>query len=128
MSNGVTYDTGALLAAERGDRRMWLRHARLLERGITPTVPAPVLAEAWRGGPRAANLARLLVACEIEPLTDDQARRVGELAGRTRQRDIVDLAVVEGAARRGDGILTSDPGDLGTIARAASARLVIEPI
>lgn len=128
MTTGVTYDAGALLAAERGDRRMWLRHARFLARGIAPTVPAPVLAQVWRGGTRVTNLARLLVACEIEALTDAQARRVGELAGRTRRSDIVDLAVVEGAARRGDGIVTSDPDDLRAIAHAASVRLAIEPI
>ena len=46
---GVTYDTGALVAAELNDRRMWALHAGFLAEEVAPTVPAPVLAEAWRG-------------------------------------------------------------------------------
>ena len=49
---GVTYDTGALVAAERNDRAMWALHAGFLAEEVVPTVPAPVLAEAWRGGGR----------------------------------------------------------------------------
>ena len=41
---GITYDTGVLIAAERGDRRVWALHRRSLERGMVPTVPAG----AWR--------------------------------------------------------------------------------
>jgi len=33
---GVTYGTGALIAAERNDRRMWALHAGLLDEEITP--------------------------------------------------------------------------------------------
>jgi hypothetical protein len=53
---GVTYDTGALVAADRGERRQWARHRALLARRDIPTVPAPVLAQAWRGGSRQALL------------------------------------------------------------------------
>ena len=56
---GVTYDTGALIAAERNDRRMWALHAGLLAEEVVPVVPVPVLAEAWRGGARQASLVRL---------------------------------------------------------------------
>ncbi len=44
---GVTYDTGALIAAERNDRRMWSLHAGFLAEEVAPVVPAPVLAGAW---------------------------------------------------------------------------------
>ena len=125
---GVTYDTGALLAAGRGDRRMRVLHARLTARGIVPVVPTPVLAQVWREGPRHANLARLLAVCDSEALSEAQARRVGVLAGKARHSDIVDLTVVEGATRRGDGIVTSNARDIEAIARAAGARLVIEHI
>lgn len=107
---------------------MRVLHARLLAQDIVPTVPAPVLAEAWRGSPRQVHLATLLSTCAVEPLTDAQARRVGVLAGKARHDDVVDATVVEGAARRGDAIVTSDPGDLRAIARAAAADLVIEPV
>jgi hypothetical protein len=109
---GVTYDTGALLAAERNDRQMWALHAGFLSEEVAPTVPAPVLAQAWRGGSRQASLIRLLVPCRVEPLSEVVARAVGALAGASRHHDIVDVAVVEGAARRGDGIVTSEPDDL----------------
>ena len=53
---GVTYDTGALVAAERNNRRMWALHAGFLAEEVVPIVPAPVMAEAWRGGARQASL------------------------------------------------------------------------
>jgi len=55
---GVTYDTGALVAAERDDRRMWALHMGFIALEVVPVVPAPVVAKAWRGGARQANLAR----------------------------------------------------------------------
>lgn len=67
---GVTYDTGALIAAERNNRRMWALRAGLLAEEVAPIVPAPVLAEAWRGGPRQANVARLLSMCAVEWMTE----------------------------------------------------------
>jgi len=128
MMNGVTYDTGALIAAERDDRRMWALHAAFLSREVEPVVPAPVLAEAWRGGARQAKLARLLALCAVEALDSVAARRVGVLAGRADHDDIVDVAVVEGAIRRGDAIVTADRGHLEKIATAARRRLRIEDV
>lgn len=122
---GVTYDTGALLAAERNDRRMWALHAGFLAEEAVPTVPAPALAEAWRGGPRQASLSRLLAMCDVEPMTEDQARRVGVLAGKARHDDVVDLAVVEGAIRRGDAVVTSDADHIQRIVDAVRTRLRI---
>jgi len=119
---GITYDTGALFAAEKDHREMWLLHMSYVDLDVLPTVPAPVLAEAWRGDVRQARLARLLRGCAIEALTEAQARRVGVLAGRAKRSDIVDVTVVEGAVRRGDAIVTSDPRDIEAIAHATSAR------
>ena len=78
---GVTYDTGVLVAAERHDRRAWALHAGFLAEGVLPTVPAPVLAEAWRRGARQASLARVLIVCEKDAMDEQQARRVGVLSG-----------------------------------------------
>jgi hypothetical protein len=44
----VVYDAGALIAAERNDRRMWLEHRVRLELGIVPAVPSPVVAQVSR--------------------------------------------------------------------------------
>jgi len=123
---GVTYDTGALVAADRGERRMWARHRSLLARREVPTAPAPVVAQAWRGGSRQALLARLLVGCDVEPLDNEQARAVGALAARAEVTDIVDVTVVEGALRRHDLVASSDPDDLRSIADAIGRRLEID--
>lgn len=125
---GVTYDTGALLAAERNDRRMWALHAGLLAEEVVPVVPAPVLAEAWRGGARQASLSRLLAMCEVEPMSEEQARRVGILAGKADHDDVVDVTVAEGAIRRGDAVVTSNEDDIRRIADAAPAKLRIAGI
>ena len=126
--NGVTYDTRALIAADRNDRRMWALHAGFLALEVSPTVATPVLAEAWRGGPRQASLARLLALCITEPLTDGQAKAVGALAARAGHDDIVDVTVVEGAVRRHDAVITSNPTHVRKIADAVRARLTIETI
>ncbi len=78
---GITYDTGALLAAERGNRTLWALHRRALERGIRPTVPAGVLAQAWRGGPQ-AELSRFLAGCRVEALTEAASRVTGAACAR----------------------------------------------
>lgn len=123
---GVTYDTGALVAADRGERRLWVRHKALLALREVPTVPAPVVAQTWRGGRRQALLARLLVGCKIEALDDQQARMVGALAARASATDIVDATVVEGALRRHDLVVSSDSDDLRAIAGAASRHIEVE--
>jgi hypothetical protein len=124
---GVTYDTGALIAADRRERRVWARHRALLAIREVPTVPAPVLAQSWRGGSRQALLSRLLAGCDVEPLDDGQARTVGSLlAARAATGDIVDACVVEGALRRHDLVVSSDEDDLQAIAAAVSRRLEVD--
>lgn len=123
---GVTYDSGALIAAERSERRMWARHRAFLATRVVPTVPAGTVAQTWRGGSRQAMLSRLLVGCDIEALDEDQARRVGPLAAKASATDIVDVSVVEGALRRVDMVITSDREDLQAIAAAAGRSLQVE--
>jgi hypothetical protein len=71
----------AVTTALFANRRMWALHAGYLTEEVIPAVPAPVLAEAWRGGSRQANLVRFLRMCDIEPMTEDLARQVGVQAG-----------------------------------------------
>jgi predicted nucleic acid-binding protein len=114
---GVTYDTGALIAAERDSRSVWRLHRRLIERGMNPTLPAVVLGQAWRGGPQ-ARLSRLVHGCLIEPFTERQARAAGAALARSGSSDLIDAAVVMTALERNDMIVTSDPDDLRRIASA----------
>lgn len=124
---GVTYDTGALVAADRGERQQWARHRALLARREIPVIPAPVVAQAWRGGgARQALLARLIAGCRVESLDDTRARATGTLAARAATPDVVDACVVEGALRRHDLVISSDPGDLRAIAAATGHHLEID--
>jgi hypothetical protein len=125
---GVTYDTGALVAAERNSRRMWALHAGYLAEDVIPVVPAPVLAEAWRGGSRQASLVRFLRMCDVEPMSEELARQVGVLAGASGHDDIVDVAVTEGAIRRGDAVVTSNVTHIRKVAEAVRAELRVESI
>jgi hypothetical protein len=126
--NGVTYDTGALVAADHNDRRMWALHAGFLAEEVSPTVPAPVLAQAWRGGSRQASLVRFLALCSLEPMSEHQAKSVGILAGKANHDDIVDVAVVEGAIRRRDAVVTSNRSHIRKVTDAVGAKIAIEPI
>jgi hypothetical protein len=126
-SDGLTYDTGALIAADRSDRLLWSLHRAALTRGLVPTVPAGVLGEAWRGGPQ-PQLSRLLQGCLTEPLTETHARAVGVLAARSGIADTVGLAVVEGAVRRNDVVVTSNRAHIEQAADSVGRRLVIHDV
>jgi hypothetical protein len=119
---GHTYDAGALIAAERNDRALWVLHRSLLAHRRRPTVPTTVLAQAWRSGQQ-ARLAQLLEGCRVEPFTELAARQVGEALRRSGTSDIVDASVVVTAARRREAIVTGDVADLRHVAQAIGARV-----
>lgn len=106
---GVTLDAGVLIAAERNDPRFWAVWRQILDLPIV--IPAPVLAQVWRGA-RSQALSRVLKACEVEPMDERLARMIGEACGRAGTTDIADAAVVVGAAARGDDIITTDLLDI----------------
>ena len=120
----ITYDAGALVAAEHGRRALWALHRRALERGLRPTVPAGVLAQAWRGGPQ-AELSRLLKGCRIEDLDQVRARAAGHACARAGTSDVIDATVVVGAAARGDLVVTSDRDDIRRLANALDRSLEV---
>jgi predicted nucleic acid-binding protein len=128
VTGGFTYDSGALIAAERDQRRMWLLHGRALARGVTPVVPAGVLIEAHRSG-RQVNLARLLSGCRVEPLDADKARPAGTLLGLCSiSPGAVDASVAEGALRRGDTVVTGNAEHIRALADGAGRKLAVIPI
>ncbi len=111
---GVTLDTGALLALERGDQRIRALLRKTVEASSPVSVPAGVVAQAWRGGPRQARLARLLADPLVEvPVLDDMtARAVGLVCGRTGTADVVDVQVALSARERSHAVVTSDRHDI----------------
>jgi hypothetical protein len=112
---GLTLDSGALIAAERGNRTFWALWEEAERRDLDVTVPANVIAQVYRGA-RSAVVARLLRACIVENVDERLAKRLGEVCGIARAEDVVDVSVVVGAASRRDHILTSDKRDLERIA------------
>jgi predicted nucleic acid-binding protein len=125
--NGITYDAGALIAAERGLESVWLLHRRLLERGLRPTLPTVVLGQVWRGGPQ-AQLSRFLRGCRIELFTEQQARAAGEALAASDGRDLVDATVVITALARNEMVVSSDPRDLRHIASAIGRDLAVHAV
>jgi hypothetical protein len=118
-------DAGALVAVERHDSHVRSLIARNELRGAAMITSAGVVAQVWRGGARQANVARVLGGTEVKGIDHATARRIGELLGVTRTRDVVDAHVVL-LAHGEDTLLTSDPGDLSRLleARAVAPLLV----
>ena len=78
------------------------------------TVPAAVIAEWWRGRSDVRDDIRRNVL--VEPMDEALARAAGEAIAVLTGATVVDAIVVASAARRGDTVLTSDPGDLERLA------------
>src|SRR5438045_7487012 len=118
---GITLDTGALIALDRGDKRMIALLHRALAQGRAFRVSSGVLGQAWRDGRVQVTLARFLRSEEVEiiPLDEQLARSCGELCGATNTSDIIDASVVILARRRQDPIVTSDPSDMRRLDPAA---------
>jgi predicted nucleic acid-binding protein len=120
---GLTYDSGALIAAERKDPRMWALHKNALARGVLPVVPAGVVTEVYRSG-RQARLARLLTGCQIEALGETAAKAAGVMLGRCAvDPGAVDASVAESALRRGDSVVTGNPEHIQALATGVNRKL-----
>jgi hypothetical protein len=111
---GLTLDTGALIAVERGDERIrqMLRFAQ--RASLVIDVPAGAVAQAWRRGPRQARVAQLLAQPEVQipALDGTSARAVGRLCALSGHADVVDVHVVLNATEKGHHVVTSDPDDI----------------
>lgn len=123
----VLYDAGALVAAERGAREVWVDHRLRLEQGITPLTTAPIVAQVSRGS-RQAQLRRFLRGCRIEAFASDDAHAVGSLLARSGTTDVVDAHAALLAAQRGTAVLTSDAGDLRRLAASLERPPAVRPI
>lgn len=118
-------DAGALIAFARDDRKTVACLLAALQEGDELKTHPMVVAQVWRAGrgPQ-ATLARLLRAVRVVTIDDDLGRRSGELLGKAKLSDPIDAAVVL-IASEGEAIVTSDPDDLGRLARAAGRHVVI---
>jgi hypothetical protein len=107
-------DAGALIALDRGNKRMFALLRRALAQGRTLRVPAGVVGQAWRDGRLQVTLARFLRSREVEivPLDEHLARSCGELCDSAHSADVIDASVVIVAREGRDSIVTGDPNDL----------------
>jgi hypothetical protein len=112
----LVLDAGALIALDRNARSVWAMLRNAADDSAEVSVPAGVIAQAWRDGRRQALLARALAHCDEVPLDGPLARATGLLCGVAGTADIVDGSVALIAAARSRGgptsIVTSDPTDL----------------
>ena len=106
----VVLDAGALIAADRADRRV----IRLLELAQDIHVPAGALAQAWRNPARQVRLVRVVSSdgVVIHPLDAANARAAGQLWAATSTSDVIDASVVLLARTVKGVVVTSDSGDL----------------
>ncbi len=107
---GLTLDSGAIIAFERYDRRIHVHLENARRRGRDITVPTIVITETWRGkNPRLSNFFASVI---IEDLTDQIARIAGEALGQVSGAKAIDAIVIASAAQRGDTLLTGDWHDM----------------
>ncbi|MFF8573227.1 twitching motility protein PilT [Streptomyces sp. NPDC015408] len=116
----VVYDSGALIAAAKNDRRFLGRHKALLLGGHIPLVPAGVLAQCWDGRASAAMLHWTLGGCRVTPLTESMAKAAAVLCHQNKTADVIDATVVLASIAYDDApILTDDLGDIRALAACA---------
>jgi hypothetical protein len=123
----VLLDAGALREAEQNPRgRVWALCEAETAEGRRPLLPHVVLAQMWRGGAgKQAGLARVVKMCEPVEFDGLAARRAGVLLGLSGTSDVVDAAVVLGAAEAGASVWTSDPDDIRHLADSMKVDLEI---
>jgi hypothetical protein len=89
----LTLDTGALIALERGEKRMPTVMQRADQRGLLVTVPAVVLGEWWRGG--GGRQRSVLESVNVEPVSEYLGRLAGEAIAALPGATVVDAIVLE---------------------------------
>jgi len=120
-------DAGPLIAFERGDRLVRAFLERALRDDVEVRTTTAVVAQTWRNPARQAALVRLLRGIDEQELTRARSRSVGVLLAESTSTDIADASVVE-IARDGDEILTSDPDDIVSLAKAAGKMVMVTPL
>lgn len=88
-------------------------------------MPTSALAQAWRGGPRSARLARLVDHSEVDPLDEFRAKQIGERIGSRGTSDVTDAHVFCCAIEYQAALVTSDPGDMEALAAPDESLLLI---
>jgi predicted nucleic acid-binding protein len=113
--SALTFDTGALIALSRGDKRMRSVLVAAQERRAVITVPAVVVTEWWRAESKRSRL--ILVRINVESVSERLAMIAGEALAAVPGATAIDAIVMASAAQRGDAVFTSDIEDLERLRR-----------
>jgi predicted nucleic acid-binding protein len=114
VKNGITFDTGALIALERRGQRARKVLERATEQKVRITVPAAVITEWWRS--RNDIRERILAGVRVEPLSESVAKVAGEALAAVKGTTPIDAIVMASAAQRGDIVYTADVSALAKLA------------
>jgi len=127
MGRNLVLDAGALIGLERGSEAIAVLVAEADEHGNAVVVPASALAQVWRGGPRAAKLAKLLRTFEVDSLDESRAKEIGMRLGACGASDIADAHVVCCGAEHEAAVATSDVDDMELLIQSDD-RLTVVPV
>ena len=111
----LTFDTGALIALERGEKRMRTVLLAAQDRRAVITVPAVIVAEWWRSDSKRCRL--ILSFVNVESTTERIGRLAGAALAAIPGATAIDAIVMASAAQRGDTVFTSDLEDLEQLRR-----------
>jgi hypothetical protein len=117
----LVFDTGGLIALDRGDRKVGALLASAAASGIEAVTSTACVAQAWRDPARQARLARALAGFLERPLDPAVARNCGRLLARAGTVDVVDAALAL-LVETGDTVVTSDPEDITRLLDVESTR------
>jgi hypothetical protein len=114
LSGLLVLDAGALIAIEKGNRKVLALCKIATVDGASVVVPTGVIGQVWRDGARQAQIARLIEAngTIVELLDLDVAKLAGAYCGHAGTSDVVDATVVIAARQHHALIVSSDRSDL----------------
>lgn len=112
----LVLDSGALIALEKNDRKMWRRFKAALVTASVPISHGGIVGQVWRGGgARQALLAKALQGVDVRAIDAELGRAAGALLERAGTSDVIDAALVL-LAEDGDDIVTSDLDEIEPLA------------
>ena len=119
------YDSGALIAIDKGNAAVLRRHQTRLNELDRVIVPTPVAAQVVRDPRRQARLMFTLRGCDVVPFTADQATPVGTLLAGAGTSDVIDGLVALTAARAEAAVVTTDIGDITHLLQTLGVRVAV---
>lgn len=122
----LVFDSGALIALERGDRKVAALLVAAVAAGSEAVTSCACVAEVWRDPARQARLTRALAGFREYSLDPARARACGVLLAKDGG-DLADAALCQ-LARDGDTVLTSDPGDIARLLRSCETHARVHAV